>query len=253
MKVTVLGSGTAIPDGERGPAGFLLSLESTQILVDGGSGSLSRLSSLGVNPRSLDGGVYTHRHLDHTGDLAPLLFAMRVGGRLPQARDYPLWAGEGFGAFVAGLEALYPGWLNTADWRARVQELSIEERDEAQLPGEIRLETAPANHSAGALHLSFSARGRRVVFSGDTGPSEALIELATEADLLICECALPAEDPQVRHLWPEAVAEILVRAQPRRALITHFYPECDPEGALSLLEATGVSVERARDSQVVQL
>ena len=253
MKVTILGSGTAIPDGERGPAGFLLSVESTHILVDGGSGSLSKLAGLGVEPRSLDGGVYTHRHLDHTGDLAPLLFAMRVGGRLPEARDYPVWAGEGFREFLSGLEAHYRGRLSTAEWRAQVEELSLKHRDEAQLPGGVMLETSPANHKEGALHLCFSFSGRRVVFSGDTGPSEALVDLATDADLLICECALPREDPEVLHLWPEAVAEILVRARPRRTLITHFYPECDPEGALSLLCATGLRVERAHDLQVVVL
>ena len=107
---TVLGSGTTVPDPDRGPAGFLLQVGTRHYLVDGGSGTLQRCAQVGVDPRELDAGFYSHRHPDHTGDLVPLLFAMKVG---PPARRraYPIYAGEGFGEFLRGLQGIYGHWI----------------------------------------------------------------------------------------------------------------------------------------------
>ena len=68
----VLGSGTTVPSPDRGPAGFLLRVGSEIYLIDGGSGTLQRCAKLGIDPRMLSGGFYSHRHPDHTGDLVPL-------------------------------------------------------------------------------------------------------------------------------------------------------------------------------------
>jgi ribonuclease BN (tRNA processing enzyme) len=258
VRFTVLGSGTALPDADRGPAGFLLQCdgtsESTALLIDGGTGTLQRLARIGVDARDLDGGVYSHRHVDHCGDLVPLLFALHVGGDKPRTRDYPIWAGEGFTAFHRGLVEVYGRWIQGSGWATPIIELPLGGRGEALLPGGIRLETRPANHSAGALHLRFtSPGGRSVVFSGDTGPSPALAELAAGADLLVTECALDDVDPRDAHLWPEAVAEIVAAARPGRVALTHLYPGTDPERALAIVGAAGAPVERARDLQVFAL
>ena len=59
MRFTVLGSGTAVPDPDRGPAGFLVEVDGLAWLVDGGSGTLQRCARAGVDPRKLSGGVYS--------------------------------------------------------------------------------------------------------------------------------------------------------------------------------------------------
>ncbi len=254
MELTVLGSGTTIPDPERGPAGFLLRAGGSAILIDGGSGSIKRLAAAGVDARDLDGGVYSHRHVDHCGDLVPLLFTLRVGGDRPRQRDYPIWAGEGFADFLQGLRGVYGHWLEGSGWGATVTELSTSGPDAAALPGGVRLETLPANHSAGALHRRFiDPEGRVLVFSGDTGPSDGLRALAAGADLLICECADDGPTEWGGHLWPEAVAELVAAARPRQVALTHFYPGTDPRRAIDLVGATGVPVLRAEDLQVFRL
>ena len=78
LRFTVLGSGTAKPDPARGPTGFLLQAHGASVLIDGGSGTLHRLARVGVDAVELDAGVYSHRHVDHSGDFVPLLFAMCV-------------------------------------------------------------------------------------------------------------------------------------------------------------------------------
>lgn len=249
MRFVLLGSGTTLPDPERGPAGFLVDHEGTRILVDGGSGTIRSLARLGVDATTLAAGVYSHRHLDHCGDLAPLLFTFKVARR-PVV--YPIWAGTGFLDYLRGLEGVYPGWLQSERWGPVVTELPLDRPGEAILPSGIRLQTRPAVHGAGALHLRFTdPDGFTVVFSGDTGPSAQLTELATGADCLVTECA--GEDDTVLgdHLWPEAVAEMVSAARPGQVVLTHLYPGTSPDRALRVVRATGIPTNRGTDGMVL--
>lgn len=247
----VLGSGTAVPDAERGPAGFLVRLGGRSWLVDGGSGTLQRCARAGVDPVGLAGGFYSHRHPDHCADLVPLLFAMKVANYLPEGsgarRDapYPIVAGAGFRAHLDGLVAVYGRWIEP-DAGVVVHELPLDGPGH-HVDGALDVRTLPANHSAGALHLRFEAGGRAIVFSGDTGPSEALVELAAGADLLVCECAGRDDAPAEGHLAPADVADIARRARPRAIWLTHHYPNVDPALALATVAATGVPTLRASD------
>ncbi|MFZ5479175.1 MAG: MBL fold metallo-hydrolase [Myxococcota bacterium] len=252
MRFVLLGTGTTLPDGDRGPAGFLVEDGDARVLVDGGSGTIQRLARHGVDARRLDGGVYTHRHVDHCGDLVPLLFTMRVGIDVPRHRDYPIWAGEGFVAYFAQLAALYPGWLTTDRYGVPITELPLDGPGAAVLPGGTRLDTLPAKHSQGALHLGFTGTdGFRVVFSGDTGYSDNLAKLARGADVLVTECGVSRPDPWMSHLTPEDVTAIVDAARPKRVVLTHLYPDVDPDGALRRVRSTGIPVERGFDGQVL--
>lgn len=248
LSLTVLGSGTSLPDPDRGPCGLLVRTQDGAWLIDGGSGTLQRCARAGVDPRTLSGGIYSHRHPDHCADLVPLLFAMRVG---PPARtaDYPIWAGTGFAAYLEGLRHAHGRWITPGTGAVRLTELSTTAPDTADLGG-ITLRTAPANHGAGALHLRFEAHGTAIVFSGDTGPSPALATLAAGADLLVCECAAPDAAPIPGHLTPSSVAALVEAARPAAVWLTHFYPSVDPERALLTVGRTGVPVRRAADGDV---
>lgn len=252
MRFVLLGTGTTVPSSQRGPAGFLLEEGRTRILVDGGTGTLGRLARMGVDARDLDAGVYSHRHVDHVGDLVPLLFTMRVGIDRPRLRDYPIWAGVGFRDYFEALDRLYPRWLTSSRYTVPISEMSLDEADGGDLPGGIRLDTRPARHSEGALHLKFTGPdGSTICFSGDTGPSEGLVELARGVDILVTECAVPAPDEWNSHLWPEAVAELVTAARPKRVILTHLYPTVDPHEALRKVRSTGIPVERGFDGQVL--
>ncbi len=252
MRFVLVGTGTTIPDAERGPAAFLVQSEGANVLVDGGTGTTQRLVRLGVDVRTLDGGVYSHRHVDHCGDLVPILFTMKVGLDKPRLRDYPIWAGEGFAAHYDGLRVAYPRWLESNRYRVPIHELPLDGPGAAMLPGGVRLDTRPARHSEGALHLRFTGPdGFTVVFSGDTGWSDALVELAAGVDALVTECAVPEPDEWDSHLWPAAVARLVREARPKRCVITHLYPTVDPEGALAEVRSTGVPVERGFDGQIL--
>jgi ribonuclease BN (tRNA processing enzyme) len=250
LAVTVLGAGTALQTATHGSAGFAVHVGDATLLVDGGSGTLQRAARAGVDTRTLRAGLSTHRHVDHTGDLVPLMFSWRVGGRDRAHPNYPIYAGEGFTAFLDALRGVYGPWLHPPE-RVPIHELPLDRPatctlDAAGLP-DVRLDTRPANHSAGALHLSLEAGGRRVVFSGDTAWSDALVELATGADLLVCECAGSDHAPVPTHLRPSEVARILAAARPSAAWIHHLYPAVDPRHVADVLAPVGVPFHLATD------
>ncbi len=245
MRFTVLGSGTTHPDPARGPAGFLVEIGDLAWLVDGGSGTLQRCMAAGVDPRGLEGGFYSHRHPDHTGDLVALLFAMHAPPERP--RDYPIVAGAGFAAFFQGLQKVYGHWLDLGPGAAVTVHEMLLDREERHVAGPLTVRTRPAQHAGGALHLRFESGGRSVVFSGDTGPSHELIGLATGADLLVCECAGSDALPVPGHMTPSAVADVVMRARPREVWLTHLFQHVDPEEALATVASAGVPVRRAAD------
>ena len=69
-------------------------------------------------------------------------------------------------------------------------------------------------------------RGLKIVYSGDTGPSEALIELARGADLLIHECTfddgLLERALRDGHSTPSIAAEAALRAGVKELVLTHL-------------------------------
>lgn len=242
LAFTVLGSGTSIPSASRGPAGFLVHAAARTWLVDGGSGTLGRCIAVGVDPQDLAGGIYSHAHPDHMADLVPLLFSFRVRSR--QA-PYPVHAARKLGEVLEGLRRTFGHWID-APAVVDLIELPTEGEGIAELGG-LRLRTRPANHSGGALHLRFENEHGSVVFSGDTGPSDALVELARGADLLVCECAGSDDEPVPGHLWPAAVRDLVQQAHPREVWLTHLYPHVDPVRAVAKVSEVGVPTRHASD------
>lgn len=246
MQFVVLGSGTHVPDPRRGPAGFLVGTGDRWWLVDGGSGTIQRCAAAGVDPRGLAGGFYSHFHPDHCGDLAPLLFLMHSGAT-PRNVDYPIWAGAGFTSMFAGLQQAYGRWLYLGEGATTpITELPLDQGSVVDLGGLVA-RARPAVHSASALHWRFEADGKAVVFSGDTAPSDALVDLATNADLLVVECGGTDERPLRGHMTPRTIAELVLAARPREVWLTHLYPDVDPEAALAAIRPVGVPVRHAAD------
>jgi ribonuclease BN (tRNA processing enzyme) len=90
-----------------------------------------------------------------------------------------------------------------------------------------------ARHYVPAWGLAIVApNGARLVYTGDTGPSESVIEFACNADLLLVEAALrsPADDdPERGHLTADEAIDLASRARARSARIVHYPPSRRPE------------------------
>lgn len=222
MEVTILGSGTAIPDKERGSPGVAVRSDDTLLLLDPGSGTLYRAARFGIDVSRVDGVLLSHLHPDHTGDLVPLLFAFR-NPEWPREEPLSIFGPTDLIEFVRNLEAAYGAWIAAEGYP----------RDARVLPPGpssfkgIRLRTCSVRHGPPAIAYEIAdGGGKRLVYSGDTESCDDLAVFAEGADLLILECSFPEGEERPGHLTPSGAGRIAGRARCRRLLLTHFYPAC---------------------------
>ena len=84
------------------------------------------------------------------------------------------------------------------------------------------------NHREESLaYRIIDSNGKSIVYSGDTDTTENLVSLAAQADLLICESAMPDTLKVPGHLTPSLAGDIAARAHVKKLVLTHLYPECN--------------------------
>lgn len=226
MECVVLGSGTAIPHPRRGSAGNLVRTSGLTLLVDAGTGTLQKLAVLGVSLAGLDAVALTHFHLDHTAELAPLLFALRNPG-IGRTRALTLLGAPGVREFHRRLHRLYGTWIEPGGYPLRIEEIS---RRPASL-GPLVLSAFPVAHApeSVAFRIEDAGTGKILAISGDTDVCEGLVDAARGADVAVFECSFPEGRKVEGHLTPGEAGRIASRAAVRRLVLTHFYPECEGE------------------------
>jgi ribonuclease BN (tRNA processing enzyme) len=224
MRVTILGSGTLVPTGIRGPAGYAVEVAGHLLLLDGGSGTLRRLAEAHLDYRSIDHLFYTHVHPDHTGDLVPFLFAQRHTPGLGRTRDIWISGPRGFASFVDRLNAVYERWISGNGYAVHVRELwgaGVE-------VGEARVDAVPLKHSVAEVGYRITAPGgATMAYTGDTDVTEAVCDLARDVDVLIADCSSPDDKKLDGHLTPGLVGDLAQRAGARLVVLSHLYPVCD--------------------------
>ena len=227
LSVTILGSGTCVPSLKRSSCSVLVRTGDNTLLFDSGAGTMRRLLEAGVEIYDVSFLFYSHFHPDHTGELAPFLFSNKYpdGGR----RKMPLTlaAGKGFIEFFKNLKRLYGHWIELDPDLLNIVEFDNTYRDERRFD-DFKVETLPVEHNPESIAYRITGPGgASVVYSGDTDYSDNLVTLSKNADVLICESALPDELKVKGHLTPSQAGEIASRANVRKLVLTHFYPECD--------------------------
>jgi ribonuclease BN (tRNA processing enzyme) len=220
----ILGSGTLVPTGVRGPAGYAVVGGDTTVLLDGGSGTLRRLAEAGIDYRAIDHLFYTHMHPDHTGDLVPLLFANRHVPGAPRTRDLLVHGPRGFDAFFAHLRAVYGRWVEGASYAVHVRELW----GTGTVAGDLQVAAVPMRHSVAAVGYRLTAAdGTSCAYTGDTDVTDLVVELARDVDLLIADSSMPDESKMEGHLTPGLVGELAAAARARMVCLSHLYPATD--------------------------
>jgi ribonuclease BN (tRNA processing enzyme) len=238
VQLTVIGCSPAWPNAGGAQSGYLVESDGGRLLLDCGPGVLARLrASDGGWPR-VDAVAITHFHLDHWGDLVPWIFGASFG----PGREIPtpeLWLPPGGNERLRhyGEQMSFADRIETA---FHVHEYADGESFRAAgfdvLP--IRLE----HYSELTFGLRVSNHSRTLAYSGDTGPSGNLAELARDADVFLCEATLREPEPAERgHLSEDEAVAAFESSGARRLVVIHRPDELplDP------------SVERAADGDVL--
>jgi ribonuclease BN (tRNA processing enzyme) len=225
MRLTVLGGCGAWPAAGQACSGYLVEHDGFRLLVDPGYATLPRLLE-GTAAEALDAVVVSHGHPDHCADLHPLLRARAMGDDPPPA--LPVHALPDATDAVLALDR--PGALQDA---YALWEFSAGDHLEI---GPFGVDTRPLPHFVPNAGLRLTAAGRVLAYTGDTGPSPELVDLARDADVLLAEATYPEQVPthSARYLSSALQAgEYAARADVGRLLLTHLWPGTPPEAALA--------------------
>lgn len=239
MKLRVLGCSGSFSGPESPASSYLLEMPWSQsadgrtfrMVLDLGSGALGALQRY-ADLYSIDAVGLSHLHADHCIDLCSYYVARKYHPDGPQPR-IPVY-----------------GPYATAERMAAAYGLPLEPgmREEFEfLPwavghplrlGPFRITAAVVNHPVAAYALRFEwqegASRRSLVYSGDTGPSRALEELAKDADLFLCEATFLSarQNPPDVHLTGLQAGGYASRAGVRRLVLTHIPPWTDRQKVL---------------------
>ncbi len=107
-----------------------------------------------------------------------------------------------------------------------IEELNIEEMDRKEFD-KFKITSAPVNHTPQSIGFRIEDNsGKIIVYSGDTGYCEDMVDLARDADLLILEASFPDGQGSEGHLTPSEAGDMATRSGAKKLPLTHFYPEC---------------------------
>lgn len=219
----MLGCSTAAPHPTTPSAGYLIEWDDVALLLDVGPGVVRRLEGI-LDPRKLAAVIVGHMHADHYLDLAGLRYlfpwADRASDRLPV---YLPPGGRPRLEALAEAISERPGFFDDA--------YAVDEYDpDLRLAiGPLTVTFAQGRHYVPAWGIAIEAPdGSRIVYTGDTGPSESMTEFARDADLLLVEATLGhASDDDLRrgHLTADEAIDLARRAAVREALLVHYPPD----------------------------
>ena len=228
MRLTVLGSGTSVPHPRRASSSHWLETAGGTIMLDCAAPAVHRAAAEDCDWAALDAVWISHFHLDHVGGLAPFLFGTKYAPQT-QGRRKPL-AIHG----PRGLDKLLRAFDAANDYGLLRQPFPVEVEEAAPadsfdlLPG-VRAETLSTPHTGESLAIKITdtSDNSSLVYTSDTGYADALADFASGVSLFLMECSFRAEKPVETHLVLAEAMRLAARAQPRRAMLSHLYPEWD--------------------------
>jgi ribonuclease BN (tRNA processing enzyme) len=225
MKLTVVGCAGSAP-GPASPAScYLVEHDGFRLVLDLGNGSFGPLQNY-VDPAAVDAVFLSHLHADHCLDVAPFVVWQRYSGRSSNGR-VPLYAP------VAAERRLALAYDADGDGLTDVFDFVPVGPGSFDL-GPFEVTLARTAHPIECYAIRLTVDGRSLVYTGDTGPCERVIELARGADVLLAEAAHPPGPglPPGLHLTGREAAEHAAAAGVGRLLLTHIPSWVDEIGQL---------------------
>lgn len=202
-KLVILGSGNPNPSPFQSGCSVAIVVFNTPYIVDFGPGLIRKAAAMspayggnisGLQVKNIKRAFLTHLHSDHTTGYPDLILTPWVMGR-----DEPLevYGPEGINNMTENILKAYQEDIryrlygsepaNNQGWRVNSHEFMNEGviyRDE-----NVKVEAFPVPHGSwpNSWGFRFTTPDRVIVISGDTRPSEKIIEYARGADILVHE------------------------------------------------------------------
>ncbi len=227
MRLTVVGCAGSFAGPDSAASCYLLEAERDgrvwRVLLDIGSGSLGPLHHF-VDPLSIDAVLISHLHPDHYFDISGHYVLRKYHPEGPQPR-IPVWGPDGTAKQCARAYGLPkdPGMKEQFDFHSYAgQPVEL---------GPMTVHVKRLKHPVPAYGMRVECDGRVLVYSGDTGPCDELVELADGADVLLAEAAFRegGDNPPELHLTGLDAGQAAAGAGVARLVLTHIPAWHDPE------------------------
>jgi ribonuclease BN (tRNA processing enzyme) len=242
VELQVLGSGGPELEDKRASSSYLLWQDGRpRILVDSGGGSALRFGQSGAHVAQLDAILFTHLHIDHSGDFAALIKSSYFEQR---DRELPVYGPLGNADFPSTTEFVadlfdrdhgayrYLGdYLLGKDggYVLHAHNVSLGEHEVRvyfRTQGLTASATRVVHGGVPALGWRISVGDRNIVFSGDGNGNNGNLELlAKNADLFVAHNAVPeGETGSARqlHMPPSVIARISQTAGVKKIALSHL-------------------------------
>jgi ribonuclease BN (tRNA processing enzyme) len=272
-KIVLLGTGTPIANPERSGPSVAIVVNATPYIVDFGPGVVRRAAAAHaagmkeLEVPKLTHAFLTHLHSDHTAGYADLILTPWV---LERERPLQVYGPAGTSAMTEHILAAY-----REDIRERLDGLepandtgylvSAHEFEPGIVYGDVnvRVEAFPVRHGSWpAFGFKFHTADRTIVISGDTAPTEGIVEASRGCDVLIHEVYSVAGFERHAPVWQRyhssvhtsshELAEMALRAQPGLLILYHqlFWGTSEEELLWEVRARYGGAVVSGRDLDV---
>jgi ribonuclease BN (tRNA processing enzyme) len=241
LAVQVLGSGGPELQDKRASTSYLIWDHGTaRVIVDAGGGSALRFGESGAQISQVNVVLFSHFHIDHSGDFPALIFSSWFEDR---KRPLPVYgpAGNDFmpstTEFVRDLFSEPHGawrYLSELVEAGAQGSYTLEPHDvvAGSKPVLVYRDSGMALYAVRVIHGGFPAlawrvemEGKRIVFSGDTnGEGDGLAQLALDADLFVAHNAVPEGATGVErrlHMPPSVIGMIAANAHVKQVILSH--------------------------------
>ena len=223
MRLTVVGCAGSFPGPDSPASCYLLEADGFRVVVDFGNGSLGALQKH-IGLFDVDAVCLSHLHADHCVDLYSYSVARTYSPAGPQPA-IPVYGPAGSAERISLIHG--PDGDDGVTKRFRFQTLA---------PGRVTIgpfdvQLAHMNHPVETFAFRFTQGGRSLVYTGDTGETEAVPELAAGADVLLSESAFlegPNLPPDI-HLTARQAATYASKADVGKLVLTHLQPWYSPD------------------------
>jgi len=218
MKLTILGCAGSFPGPDSACSAYHLEADGFRLLLDFGTGSLSALQRY-ASLTAVDAILLTHLHADHVLDACSYVVVRRYAPDGPYPA-IPVYAPSGAKERLAGAYgSVGEGPLDDVYIFHDLSPGTFE-------VGPLSITVDRVNHPVETYGVRVEHDGRALAYSADSAPCDALIRLAQDADLFLCEASYldGADNPPDLHLTGREAAEHATKAEVGRLLLTHLVP-----------------------------
>jgi ribonuclease BN (tRNA processing enzyme) len=218
-----------------------------RVLIDCGASTHVALKVRGIDANTIDAIILSHLHGDHFGGIVFLL----IEGQFLSRRERPLLIAGPPGTrqrIDAAIEVFFPGSTKNK-WRFPWSVTEIPVGVPTDVLG-LNVVSAEVVHNSGAPSTALRINDGTKIFaySGDTQWTDALLPIASGADLFIVEC-YDYDRELTGHMNWATIRRRLADFKARRVMLTHM----NPTMLAKIDEAKALGVLVAEDGLVLDL